>query len=199
MKTGSLRASQAGFSMVELMTVIGIMVVLAGLLVASLPGVQARVNRQKVEGFIAELEGGLSNYQIDHGIYPQNPPTGDRDQSGILGAQVLYKHLSGDWNLDGEVDSKLSGDSKDEKVYVPKLAMAQNEGSGDPRASDIGGYMVIDAYGNPIRYLAEAPNLKPDERNEEMRNPTYDLWSIADADPDDPGDEAKYITNWGAN
>lgn len=199
MKSGSHKAAQAGFSMVELMTVIGIMVVLAGLLVASLPGVQSRVNRQKVEAFIAELEGGLASYQIDHGIYPQNPPSGDRDQSGILGAQVLYKHLSGDWNLDGEVDSKLSGDSKDEKVYVPKLAMAQNEGSGDARASDIGGYMVIDAYGNPIRYLAEPPNLKPTERNREMRNPTYDLWSITDAEPGDPSDEAKYITNWGAN
>lgn len=192
------QAHQSGFSMIELMTVIGIMVVLAGILIGSLPGIQSRVNRQKVETFLGELESGLSVYQIDNGIYPQNPPSGDRDSSGVEGSHVLYKHLSGDWNLDGEVDSKVTGDSKDEKVYVQRLAMAQNRDSKDPRATDIGGLMrVIDSYGNPIRYLAEAPNLAPGDRNQEMRNPTYDLWSIVDADPGDPADEAKYITNWG--
>ena len=90
--------------MVELMTVIGIMIILAGILIASLPGIQARVNRNKVETFIAELESGLSKYQIEHGNYPQNPPSGDRDSSGQDGASVLYKHLSGDWNEDGATD-----------------------------------------------------------------------------------------------
>lgn len=184
--------------MVELMTVIGIMVVLAGLLVAALPGIQSRVNRQKVETFLAELESGLSVYQIDNGIYPQNPPSGSRDTDGVQGAHVLYKHLSGDWNLDGEADSTVIGDAKDEKIYVQRLALAQNQGSKDLRSTDIGGLArVIDSYGNPVRYLAEPPNLSPSERSSEMRNPTYDLWSIVDADPDDPRDEAKYITNWG--
>ncbi len=43
--------------------------------------------------------------------------------------------------------------------------------------------MVIDSYSNPIRYLAQPPNL---ERNQsrKTRNPTYDIWSITDADPD---------------
>lgn len=184
--------------MVELMTVIGIMVVLAGLLVAALPGIQSRVNRQKVETFLAELESGLSVYQIDNGIYPQNPPSGSRDTDGVQGAHVLYKHLSGDWNLDGEADSTVIGDAKDEKIYVQRLALAQNRDSKDPRSTDIGGLArVIDSYGSPVRYLAEPPNLSPSERNSEMRNPTYDLWSIVDADPGDPRDEAKYITNWG--
>ncbi len=92
----------------------------------------------------------------------------------------------------------MIGDDKDEKIYVQRLTMAQNRESKDPRATDLGGDIrVIDAYGNPIRYLAEAPNLKPDERNSEMRNPTYDLWSIVDADPNDPLDEVKHISNWG--
>ncbi len=184
--------------MVELMTVVGIMVILAGLLMASLPGIQARVSRQNVETFIGELESGLSVYQVDNGIYPQNPPSGDRDDSGVEGSHVLYKHLSGDWNLDGEVDSKLSGSQEDEKVYVQRLTLAENQDSKSPRSTDIGGRLrVVDAFGNPIRYIAEPPNLSPSERNAEMKNPTYDIWSIADADPDDPADIAKYITNWG--
>ena len=198
MKISSNSSGHAGFSMIELMTVIGIMVVLAGILIGSLPGIQAKINRQKVESFLAELESGLSRYEIDNGIYPQNPPTGDRDTSGIEGSHVLYKHLSGDWNLDGEADSKMIGDSKDEKIYVERLALAQNLNAKEPRSIDIGAIpRIVDSYGNPIRYLAEPPNLRPEDRNPEMRNPTYDLWSIADADPNDPQDEPKYITNWG--
>jgi prepilin-type N-terminal cleavage/methylation domain-containing protein len=49
---------ERGFSMIELMVVVGIMVVLAGLLIGSLPGIQSRINRGKVETFMAELESG---------------------------------------------------------------------------------------------------------------------------------------------
>lgn len=193
MKALSSKKSSAGFSMVELMTVIGIMILLAGILIASLPGIQTRINRNKIEAFIAELEGGLSHYQIDHGIYPQNPPTGDDDEAGIQGAVVLYKYLSGDWNQDGAVDIET-----DEKVYVPRLSFDENRESKDPRSEVIGGdYMVIDNFGNPIRYLAQPPNIDEDERK--TRNPTYDIWSIADADPTREEDQAKHITNWQSN
>lgn len=190
MKTIYSRRVRA-FSMVELMVVVGIMVILAGILIASLPGIQNRINRGKVEAFMAELEAGLSKYQLDNGIYPQNEPSGDRDKSGLEGASVLYKHLSGDFDLNGEVDF-----ANNEKIYVQKLDYFTNRESREPRSSVIGGdYMVIDSYGNPIRYLCQPPNL-PKGTNRETRNPTYDLWSITDADPSDPESEAKYITNW---
>jgi len=190
MKTIYSRRVRA-FSMVELMVVVGIMVILAGILIASLPGIQSRINRGKVEAFMAELEAGLSKYQLENGIYPLNEPSGDRDKSGIEGASVLYKHLSGDFDLNGEVDFE-----KNEKIYVQKLDYFTNRESREPRSSVIGGdYMVVDSYGNPIRYLCQPPNL-PRGQNRQTRNPTYDLWSITDADPDDPQSEAKYITNW---
>lgn len=179
-----------GFSIIELMTVIGIMVLLAGLLIAVWSGIQSQVDRQRVETLLAELDSGLSNYQTDRGIFPPNPPSEDRDSSGIEGAAVLYKHLSGDWDLNGEVD-------ENEVVYVQRLAILENQGSRDRRSTDIGGRpIVIDSYANPIRYLAELPNLEESQRSAAMRNSTYDLWSIADGDPSDPSDEAKFIKNW---
>ncbi|MEM6278122.1 MAG: prepilin-type N-terminal cleavage/methylation domain-containing protein [Verrucomicrobiota bacterium] len=191
MKNFHSTRTDSGFSMIELMTVIGIMVLLAGILIASLPGIQVRIDRSNVETFIAELEAGLSTYQIENGIYPQNPPSGDRDSSGVEGSRVLYKYLSGDWDENGEVDP-------DETVYVPRLTLRENDNAKKPRVSDIGGFpRVVDAFSNPIRYIAEPPNLPSTQRNSEMRNPTYDLWAIADADPEDPEDEPKYITNWG--
>ena len=191
MKSSQISRRHSGFSMIELMVVIGIMVILAGLLIAALPGVMSRVTRGNVEAFIAELVSGLSSYQIDNGSYPVNEPSGDRDQSGIEGAAILYRHLSGDWDRDGRVDF-----ANNEKVYVQKLDYTSNLGSKEPRSTSVAGdYMVIDSYSNPIRYLAQPPNL---ERNQsrKTRNPTYDIWSITDADPEDEQAEAKYITNW---
>lgn len=177
--------------MVELMVVVAIMVILAGILIASLPGIQSRINRGKVEAFIAEIDAGLSRYQIDNGNYPLNEPTGDRDKSGIEGAKVLYKHLSGDFDVNGEVDYQ-----QNEKVYVAKLDYFSNREAKEPRSTVIGGdYMVIDSYSNPVRYLAQTPNL-PRGQTRRTRNPTFDLWSITDAEPNDPEAEAKYITNW---
>ena len=185
----------SGFSLIELMTVISIMVVLAGLLISALPGIQSKINRGKVERMMAELADGLSKYQLDHGIYPQNPPNGgERDIAGINGSSVLYKHLSGDWNEDGEVDFET-----DEKVYVPRLSFKENEESKDPRVgvSGDGKFVILDAYGNEFRYLAQPPNIDPDER--ETFNPTFDLWSIVDADPTSEADQARHITNWQSN
>lgn len=188
------RRKEAGFSLVELMTVIGIMILLAGILMASLPGIQTKVNRNRVEAFLAELQAGLESYELDHGIFPQNPIAADRDEAGFEGAKVLYKYLSGDWNLDGEVDV-----DSNEKVYVKRLSYDENKDSKDPRSTSIGGdFMVVDSYGNPVRYIALPPNIDrkslPDARK--TRNPSYDIWSIADADPDDPDEQAKWITNW---
>jgi type II secretory pathway pseudopilin PulG len=179
--------------MIELMTVIAIMILLAGILLASLPGIQSKVNRNRVEQFMAEIQSGLSSYQLDNGIYPQNPPTGDRDTSGIDGANVLYRELSGDRNLDGEVDM-----DENEKVYVLRLSYDENKDSKDPRSSAIGGdFQVVDSYGDPIRYLAQPPNIP--ERERQTYNPDYDLWSIAGSDPDDAESQAAHITNWQSN
>lgn len=183
----------AAFSMIELMVVVGIMVILAGLLIAALPGIQARINRGKVEAFLAELESGLSRYQLDHGIYPLNEPSGDRDRTGVNGAGILYQHLSGDFNLDGEVDFATN-----EKVYVEKLDFFSNRNAREKRSDAVGGqYMVIDSYGDPVRYLAQPPNL-PRGQARLTRSPTYDLWSIAGNDPNAPNAENAFITSWGS-
>lgn len=128
--------------MIELMVVVGIMVILAGLLIGSLPGIQSTINRGKVKAFLAELEDGLSKYQLDNGNYPINDSTGgDRDKGGMDGATVLYKHLSGDFDVNGEVDF-----DKNEKIYVQKLDYYTNKSAKEPRSMAVSGdYMVIDS------------------------------------------------------
>ena len=54
MKSFPASRRNGGFSMIELMVVVGIMVILAGLLIAALPGIQSRINRNKVETLYLE-------------------------------------------------------------------------------------------------------------------------------------------------
>jgi hypothetical protein len=55
--------------------------------------------------------------------------------------------------------------------------------------------MVIDSFGDPVRYLAQPPNL-PRGQTRQTRSPAYDLWSLAGADPNDTLIENKIIANW---
>ena len=198
-----------GFTLVELMVVVLIIVVLSGIIIASLPGIQNRVNRGRVEAFLAELQSGLDRYEIDNGLYPVNEPNGTgpgtRESDGLAGSVVLYRHLSGDYDQDGELfeptGDRDPGDN-DYEIYVSKLDGQTNENAqvkrsiGDPSGS---GYLVIDSYNSPIRYLAEKPNKKGDKLT---RNPTYDIWSIVDTNPRDASDpkvQSQYITNWRRN
>ncbi len=191
MKIKNSLGSRGAFSLIELMVVIAIIMVLAGLLIKALPGIQSRMNRNKVIAFLAELEGGLSAYQLDNGIYPRNSAGGDRNASGLLGSTVLYRSLSGDFNADGRVDDQ-------EKIYVPRLDFQTNQSSQTPRSTAYrGSYAVVDSFGSPIRYLCDPPNLTVNQRK--TINPTYDIWSIVDTDPAKSSDfstQSKYITNW---
>ena len=192
---------RSGFSLTELLVVIVIIIILAGFTIGALPGIQARINRAKVEAFLEEIQSGLSRYQIEYGNYPLSPEGGVtsddpsyRDSTGILGAAILYKHLSGDYDEDGIVD-------EDEVVYVQRLGGKANQDSKDKRVIGVpgaDGYMIIDAFNSPIRYLAEKPN----KRDKLTMNPDYDLWSIVDTDPTrvtEEGMSDKYITNWTRN
>lgn len=182
-----------GFSLTELLVVIVVIIVLAGLTIQALPGIQSRINRGKVETFLAEIENGLDRYEVDWGNYPVNEPSGTglqtRDEEGMNGSMILYKHLSGDFDEDGKVD-------EEGEIYVNKLVF--NEESKDKRSiqSITGtGYMVVDSFNSPLRYLAHKPN----SQDKKTMNPTYDLWSIVDTNPARASDEtmqARYITNW---
>lgn len=191
MKIDISLGNKRAFSLIELMVVIAIIMMLAGLLIKALPGIQSKVNRNKVIAFLAELEGGLSKYQLDNGVYPRNDAGGNRDANGILGSTILYKSLSGDFNADGRVDDQ-------EKIYVPRLDYQTNKTSKSPRSTAFkGSYVLLDSFGAPIRYLCDPPNLTAKQRK--TINPTYDIWSIVDTDPVKSSDfstQSKYITNW---
>ncbi len=146
--------------------------------------------------------------KLDKGSYPLNPPAGgQRNDDGLIGSEVLYAHLSGDrYSGSGSSRGKpapngIADIAEDEnstvEAYVNNLAEIEGAQTNPARSMFAGGkYLVIDAYGDPIRYLAEAPNIT----DRTTINPTYDIWSLGGVD--DSGElsdeeiEGNYIKNW---
>ena len=152
--------------------------------------------KKRTQAFLAEIQGGLDNYKIDHGTYPINAAV-DREAAAEEGAFVLYRELSGDFDLNGELDP--GG-----KIYVESLDFksSQRQGKGTVGIAAGGTYVAMDPYGTVVRYLCDPPNLIINgEQTIRTLNPTYDLWSLGGAKPGetDLANRSKWITNWGAN
>ena len=193
-----LRQSKRAFSLIELLIVIALIAMLAGMVLAAAGGIQNNMVKKRTIALLAEIEGGLDDYKIDHGTYPINEAE-DRNESAKKGANILYKHLSGDYDLNGEFDVA----DNEAKIYVDSLDFKSSAraNKGTVMLAANGDYVAVDSYGNLIRYLCDPPNRIVGNKVEKRTlNPTYDLWSLGGAPPDndEPESRAKWITNWGA-
>ncbi len=209
MKSVSLpqNTRQNGFTLLELLIVMGIMIFLAGAIVAGIAAVNRNTTENQTQLFMAELDRGLEAFKLDNGSYPLNPPgDGNRDTKGLEGSSVLYLYLSGDRSSGGSsgagsdapngIADQVEDEESTTEIYVSELAHVEGSNANPPRSIFVNGqYLVVDAFGNPLRYLAEAPNISPEDRK--TINPTFDLWSQgASESQEDIESEDKFITNW---
>jgi len=125
---------------------------------------QQPVERNKTEAMLAEIENAMSRYHVDFGFYPQ----WDGPPEG--GAALLFQELR-------KGPEKLS-------------YLSENF----PTAVFDGKTILVDIWGNPIRYRMDPPDSAPDKRK--AINPTYDLWSTGGSAKNSDEDQSKWITNW---
>src|SRR5690242_3150231 len=104
----SLRAA-SGFTIIELIVVIGIVLLLAGLVLAISAYVHNKGARSRAEAEIAAISAALENYKVDNGAYPISTDTSSLnaqnsfDPSGYQTASAnLYRSLVGDSDSDGQ-------------------------------------------------------------------------------------------------
>ena len=164
MKTPS-RRHPAAFTLIELMAVITIIVILAGLVVGGMGYVNEKQARNKAQVQIQLLSKGLEEYKMDNGTYP---PTSN-SSSGTGYSDDLYKALF--W--DSDKDNKGVGQDDDQKIYLSELDPANNKqgwisGSG-------AGAKIFDPWGKEYRYRS-ATDAKG-KVNDNTYNPDFDLWS----------------------
>src|SRR5258705_969383 len=80
----------AAFTLIELIVVVGIITILAGLVLSTAGYARKKGARARAETEIAAMSAALENYKADNAVYPA--------YSGAAGAHALYQGLSGDGN-----------------------------------------------------------------------------------------------------
>lgn len=153
----------SSFTLIELLTVIAIIAILAALILAAGNGVMAKAARSRASSEIQAMSTGLEGYKTDNGIYPpaSNLTTNtytanDGSQSGGVyqaSSQLLYQALSGQTNFN---DIHLAG----VKSYMPfkpnqlgnVSAAAGTTGSGSTYIQDPWNYSYGYSTGSTANY-----------------------------------------------
>ncbi len=77
---GGTPAATSAFTVVELLVVMSIILVLAGLILATSSYVHNKGARSRAEAEIAAMSAALENYKADNGIYPTDTSTDARSR-----------------------------------------------------------------------------------------------------------------------
>jgi prepilin-type N-terminal cleavage/methylation domain-containing protein len=186
---GDTPASTSAFTIVEVLVVLAIILVLAGLVLAASSYVHNKGARSRAEAEIAAISAALENYKADNGIYLSNTSTNSLDPKTAFDATApaylaasaaLYTALTGDTNGDGAPDGGA-------KFYI---AFKPNQLGGSGVAT-----YVKDPFGNSYGYstayqadLNATPPVNPPTHG---YNPTFDLWSTASSTT-----PAQWVKNW---
>ena len=195
----SFRAPRA-FTLIELLIVMAIIIVLAGLILATANYVQKKGYRSRAEAEIAAISAALENYKADNGVYPtdaattellapNNDPGGGDPSTFVDASRFLYKSLSGD--SDGDPTTTTASDTKNYFGSALKPIMLSPNPAG-PKT------FVRDPFGYSYGYstIKSAKPTGPDGYN-----PTYDLWSTCGETAKKSGEtfaayQARWIKNW---
>jgi type II secretory pathway pseudopilin PulG len=159
------------FTLIELILVVGIIIVLAGLVLSTVGYARKKGARARAETEIAAMSAALENYNADNAIYPA--------YSGATGAHALYQGLSGDGNdAIGGTGASTGTPGSSGKSY---MTLKPNMLSPNPPDATT---RVVDPFSNDYNYRAPGTN----------NIATFDLWTAANANP--PTDQNQWIKNW---
>jgi type II secretory pathway pseudopilin PulG len=184
----SFRAAGAfAFTVIELLLVIAIIIILAGLILSTVGYVQKKGARARAEAEIAAISAALESYKADNGIYPRDAtatdtldPAATINSANYASASLyLYKQLSGDTSANRQPAAGA-------KTY---FAFKPNQLSPTDQTQSV--TSIRDPFGNSYGYsTAKAANPNGTIGN----NPTFDLWSTAGATSGT--DQTQWIKNW---
>lgn len=171
------RQHAGGFTLIEMMTVITIIVILTGLTVAGMGFINQKRDNAKAKVEIELLSKGLEQYRADYGEYPgldQNTPT-DGDVTEEVYNALFYDGWDSQANGDGSID-----------IYLPELdprnskqTMVESTTTNIPPVD----LKIRDPWRRPYRY----------RKGTEAENPDFDLWSTGKDGETDPLNPSKTV------
>ena len=161
MKIQKSRRPAKGFSLMELVVVVSIIVVLAALTLGALNMIRAQQARKTATVQVGLLSNALQDYNLENRSYPTNT-----DPDGMKGDEVLYKALF----YDG-YEAKQNDQTGGARIYLAELDPQNNTKGGQAWIQGTGAQAkIVDPWGNPYRYRSGDSSA--------ARNPDFDLWSM---------------------
>src|SRR5882724_9991282 len=183
------------FTLIELILVVGIIMVLAGLVLTTVGYARKKGARARAETEIAAMSAACENYKADNGIYPRDNTASQytdtlNARQHFDATQAVYPHASFYLytQLSGDSSGNRSPTGKSYMEFKPKMLLPPG-GSGTVTA-------ISDPFGYSYGY-STANQADPTKGY----NPTFDLWSTAGLTTNPPGTPPDTITpqwikNW---
>lgn len=184
---GDTPAATAAFTIVEVIVVMAIILVLAGLILGTSGYVHNKAARSRAQAEIQALSAALESYKADNGIYPDDTTLDarlDTDSANYAPASLaLYKAISGD----ADNDSDRTAEMKSYMSLKPNQLspVPVNPTTQQPQKVNA----IIDPFGNSYGY-STANQTTPAKGY----NPTFDLWSTAGSTTS--AGQTGWIKNW---
>jgi general secretion pathway protein G len=161
--------SPAAFSLIEMLFVLVIISILAGLVIGAAKYASTKAATSRTQSEIAAMEMALEHYKNDNGIYPKSTtfrnspsPPGLPTTIEIYNSTNLYSALSGRY-----------------------FTFTPNQTRVDPAT---GHAYVVDPFGSPYNYYCYPGQVWSNQA-------TFDLWSYGSNGRNDEGTNDD-ITNW---
>ena len=209
---------RAAFTLIEMITVIAIIAILAGLVLAINGLVQKKSAMARADAEVRQLSSALESFKTDNGGYPQDANFTDlidprkdtipeTNGSGKYSnsSRFLYENLTGDANDNGVIDSPTeTARSYAQGFFTPGRLGGIKDSNGKIAIVRY----INDPFGNPYGYstaglkqeqtyrqgLATNPGTqRPPADQAKGYNSTFDLWSTAGDNTSNP---AKWAKNW---
>ena len=158
------RRAQAGFTLVELMAVITIIVILAGITIGGMGYVKEKEARSKARVQIDLLANAMEEYKQDFGTYPLGATAAKGDTN------ILFRALYWDSDDNG------SGPDADleQKIYLADLDPTLNKQGWVPD-NQKAQTKIRDPWGN--EYYFRSGKTADGKTNPGAVNPDFDIWS----------------------
>ena len=208
MKSKSKHLIQRGFTLIEMLIVMAIIVILATLVISAYSYVETTKREKSAEQITTRVSQALEEYHRDFGIYPYGTEAQFNSKStkamteadgSEYSSNVIYKALYGDY-LDKGVPAKKA------HIYYEELEPSKEASATtlvtpinvrDKQGKQRTIHIMRDPWGEPYRYTLgfgqSLPN-KPTETGKGV-NPDFDFWSLGkdseedQANPHDPTNE----------
>lgn len=148
----SIYHQRTGFTLIEMLVVISIIVILAGLTIGGFAYINQKQARDKAKLQIGLLQLALEDYRMDNGEFPKALSSTGANQST-------------------KIYSALFPTSPDEKVYLSQLD-PNNDGQGWLSGQTSGNLRIYDPWGKEYRYRTAGTG-----QVSSAVNPDFDLWS----------------------